>query len=42
MKPLSLQGLWWLPETPEDTETGTLTFDQIEGAKLSIVGRLVV
>jgi hypothetical protein len=40
MKPLSLQGIWWLPETPDDTETGTLTFDQIEGAKLSVVGRL--
>lgn len=41
MKPLSLQGIWWLSETPEDTETGTLTFDQIEGAKLSVVGRLL-
>lgn len=41
MKPLSLQGIWWLPETPDDTETGTLTFDQIEGATLRVVGRLV-
>lgn len=40
MQPLSLQGIWWLPETPDDTETGTLTFDQIQGAKLSVVGRL--
>ncbi len=40
MKPLSLQGLWWLPETPGDRQTGTLTFDQVAGAKLSVVGRL--
>ena len=40
MKPFSVQGLWWLPETPDDAETGTLTFDQIEGARLSVVGRL--
>lgn len=40
MKPLSLQGIWWLPERPDDTETGTLTFDQIQGATLSVVGRL--
>lgn len=40
MKPLSVQGRWWLPKTPHDAETGTLTFDQIEGARLSVVGRL--
>lgn len=40
MTPLSLQGLWWLPETPDDRETGTLTFDQIAGAKLNVIGRL--
>lgn len=40
MKPLSVQGLWWLPQTPDDREAGTLTFDQIEGARLSVVGRL--
>lgn len=40
MTPLSLQGLWWLPETPDDQETGTLTFDQVEGARLSVMGRL--
>ena len=40
MKPLTLQGRWWLPQTPNDAETGTLTFDQINGANLSIVGRL--
>ena len=41
MTPLSLQGLWWLPETPDDRETGTLTFNQVEGARLNVVGRLV-
>lgn len=41
MKPLSLQGLWWLPETPDNRETGTLTFDQAEGARLSVVGQLI-
>lgn len=40
MKPLTLQGIWWFPETPDDTEAGTLTFDQIQGATLSVVGRL--
>ncbi len=41
MTPLSLQGLWWLPETPNNQETGTLTFDQSEGARLSVVGQLI-
>ena len=40
MSPLSLQGLWWLPEAPDDKETGTLTFDQVEGARLNVMGRL--
>lgn len=40
MSPLSLQGLWWLPETPDERETGTLTFEQVEGGRLSVVGRL--
>ncbi|MFM5914282.1 MAG: HEPN domain-containing protein [Chakrabartia godavariana] len=37
---MSLQGLWWLPETPDDQESGTLTFDQGEGGRLNIIGRL--
>jgi hypothetical protein len=41
MNPLSLQGLWWLPETPDNKETGTLTFDQVDGARLNVLGRLV-
>lgn len=40
LKPLTLQGVWWLPESPEDIETGTLTFDQAKGAQLSVVGSL--
>ncbi len=40
MNPLSLQGLWWLPETPDNRETGTLTFDQVEGGRLNVNGRL--
>lgn len=40
MKALSLQGLWWLPETPNNRETGTLTFDQVAGARLSVLGHL--
>lgn len=41
LSPLSLQGVWWLPEAPGDRVTGTLTFDQTDGAKLNIVGRLI-
>jgi hypothetical protein len=41
MTPLSLQGIWWLPDTPDDKETGTLTFDQAEGARLSVIGQLI-
>jgi ApeA N-terminal domain 1 len=40
MTPISLQGLWWLPETPDDREVGTLSFDQAEGARLDVIGRL--
>lgn len=40
MTPLSLEGHWWLPETPDNREIGTLSFDQVAGAKLNVVGRL--
>jgi ApeA N-terminal domain 1 len=40
MGPLSLQGFWWLPKTPDEQKTGTLTFDQSEGGRLKIVGSL--
>jgi len=40
VKPLIFQGRWWFPQTPNDAETGTLTFDQIIGARLSVIGRL--
>jgi ApeA N-terminal domain 1 len=40
MGPLSLQGYWWLPESPDEKQSGSLKFDQIEGARLSVVGRL--
>jgi len=42
MSPLSLQGLWWLPETPDDKHSGTLTFDQVEGGRLNIIGQLAL
>lgn len=34
------QGVWWLPDKPNDQVAGTLTFDQDEGALLALVGVL--
>ncbi len=34
----SHDGLWWLPANPDDRLTGTLTFDQAEGARLQVLG----
>jgi ApeA N-terminal domain 1 len=41
VNPLKLEGRWWLPDTPENEETGTLSFDQVVGARLNVVGRLI-
>ncbi|MCX6821998.1 MAG: hypothetical protein NTW30_04440 [Candidatus Aenigmarchaeota archaeon] len=32
------QGMWWLPEKPENKFVGALTFPQNEGAELRIIG----
>ena len=40
MKPITLQGHWWLPKSPDNPQVGTLTFDQTSGARLSVVGHL--
>jgi hypothetical protein len=32
------QGMWWLPEKPENKVAGVLTFTQHEGAELKLIG----
>jgi ApeA N-terminal domain 1 len=34
------QGVWWLPETPEEQVTGNLTFSPDEGGTLDLIGSL--
>lgn len=34
------QGLWWLPDKPDDRIPGTLKFDPIDGAILNLMGSL--
>jgi hypothetical protein len=36
---ISYNGLWWLPEKPDDQITGTLTFNPENGSVLSLIGR---
>lgn len=35
-----MQGVWWLPGSKDRQQVGTLTFDQIEGGRLSTIGHL--
>lgn len=40
MIPLTLEGFWWLPSVPNEQQSGKLTFDQIDGGRLNIIGSL--
>lgn len=40
MKDLKLQGVWWVPESPEQTVAGTLVFDGTNHPALELVGTL--
>lgn len=38
MEQFEYQGFWWLPQAPEERVPGTLTFDPVKGATLSLLG----
>lgn len=38
MKDLDVNAIWWLPEVPDDTMTGRLTFNVVSGASLELIG----
>ncbi len=40
MEPFSAQGIWWLPGQPERRASGSLTFANDSGVRLSLVGTL--
>jgi hypothetical protein len=40
MQDLEYTGMWWLPEAPDTTVGGTLSFSQERGAQLALIGAL--
>lgn len=40
MEEFELEGVWWLPETPEDRVPGTLEFSPVSGASLDLLDSL--
>lgn len=38
MNTLELSGIWWLPESPDSTISGTLSFDGSNHARLKLIG----
>lgn len=38
MDNIEFRGQWWLPDTPEDTVAGVLSFSQKKGGKLELIG----
>jgi hypothetical protein len=34
----SHEGFWWLPDNPDERIAGTLTFSQVDGAQLKLLG----
>jgi hypothetical protein len=40
VQPGEYEGIWWLPDAPDNTIVGKLTFDQTDGLRLSAIGLL--
>jgi hypothetical protein len=38
MQPTIFKGIWWLPESPDDTIVGTLTFEKTDRVRLDAIG----
>lgn len=38
LTPFEHQGTWWMPNLPDDTVPGTLSYDPAEGCRLSLIG----
>ncbi|MFQ6054681.1 MAG: hypothetical protein ACE5J3_01700, partial [Methanosarcinales archaeon] len=38
MEELEYNGIWWLPENPDNKISGTLKFHPVEGANLELIG----